>query len=450
MSVPRGNGKSTLAAWLVSRCLTPGDPLHVPGAEYHLCASSIGQVRRTTWRLLREFVGNDPAYKWAESRSEVAVHHRPSGTRCSVLASSGKTSQGLVRCPRLIADEPGSWEAAGGQAMWDSIVEAQGKPGCDLRVIIIGTLAPALSGWWHELIEAGTQGDVYVQALQADPEKWDRASEIRRCNPLMWRYPASRKMLLERRAKARSNAHAKARFLSFRLNVPTISEAEVIFTPDDMRAIFDRSVPAPSGRPVVGLDAGSNRSWSMASIIWRSGRCDAVGVIPGVPDVAAQERRDSKPPGFYARLVAGDRLAVEAGRQVVEISTIIDRIMAFGPEVIVCDHHRLPAVQDAVAGRVPIEVRRRRWSESTDDIQATRRLGKDGNLAIVPEARALYMASLGDSLVVDDDFGSVSLRKRDSFNLRSRDDLAQALVLAGGAISRMPEPTPYRVRVVGQ
>ena len=87
LSLPRGNGKSTLAAWLMARCLTPGDELHRPGAEYHLCAASIGQVRRTTWRLLRELPTDNVDYKWAESRSEVGVLHRPTGTRCTVLAS---------------------------------------------------------------------------------------------------------------------------------------------------------------------------------------------------------------------------------------------------------------------------------------------------------------------------------------------------------------------------
>ena len=45
LSIPRGNGKSWLAAYLLERGLTPGDPLHVPGAEYILCAASLEQAR---------------------------------------------------------------------------------------------------------------------------------------------------------------------------------------------------------------------------------------------------------------------------------------------------------------------------------------------------------------------------------------------------------------------
>ena len=45
LSIPRGNGKSWLAAHLLQRCVTPGDALYKPGSEYLLCAGSIEQAR---------------------------------------------------------------------------------------------------------------------------------------------------------------------------------------------------------------------------------------------------------------------------------------------------------------------------------------------------------------------------------------------------------------------
>ena len=45
LSIPRGNGKSWLAAHLLTRCLSPGDSLYVAGSEYLLCAGSIEQAR---------------------------------------------------------------------------------------------------------------------------------------------------------------------------------------------------------------------------------------------------------------------------------------------------------------------------------------------------------------------------------------------------------------------
>ena len=45
LSLPRGNGKSWLAGYLMARCLTPGDELHEPGKEYLLLAATMDQAR---------------------------------------------------------------------------------------------------------------------------------------------------------------------------------------------------------------------------------------------------------------------------------------------------------------------------------------------------------------------------------------------------------------------
>ena len=40
LCLPRGNGKSFLAAHILTRCLTPGDVLNQPGKEYVSVAGS--------------------------------------------------------------------------------------------------------------------------------------------------------------------------------------------------------------------------------------------------------------------------------------------------------------------------------------------------------------------------------------------------------------------------
>ena len=117
---------------------------------------------------------------------KVQITHKPSDTRLRIQASNGKTAMGIVNCPLLlVADEPGAWEATGGQLMSDAIETAIGKPGSAMKVIYIGTLAPARDGWWHSRIEGGSTGSTYVQVLQGRTEKWDRWAEIRRVNPLV-------------------------------------------------------------------------------------------------------------------------------------------------------------------------------------------------------------------------------------------------------------------------
>ena len=157
LSIPRGNGKSFLAAHILTRCLTPGDALFVSGAEYLQCAGSIEQAR-IVFRFVRADLEATGEYRFLDSATRIGICHKPTNTRLRVLSSNGKTGMGIVGCPILVCDEAGSWETVGGQLMWDAITTAQGKPGSKMRVILIGTVAPAMSGWWPELVADGSMG----------------------------------------------------------------------------------------------------------------------------------------------------------------------------------------------------------------------------------------------------------------------------------------------------
>ena len=119
-SLPRGNGKTFLAAHLLTRALTPTDPLHVPGSEYLLCAGSIEQAR-LCFRFIRAALEPTGHYRWLDSATRIGITDKRDNTRLRVLSSNGKTAMGIVNCPLLVADEPGSWEVNGGQLMADAI-----------------------------------------------------------------------------------------------------------------------------------------------------------------------------------------------------------------------------------------------------------------------------------------------------------------------------------------
>ena len=51
-------------------------------------------------------------------------------------------------------------------------------------------------------------------------KKWDKASEIRRVNPLKWRYPDSRRKLLAARDAAYGDTRQKSFFVSYFMNLP--------------------------------------------------------------------------------------------------------------------------------------------------------------------------------------------------------------------------------------
>ena len=137
LSLPRGNGKTALAGHVLTRCLTPGDPLHVPGAEYLLCAASIEQAR-LCFKFIRAELEPLGGYRFIDSSTRIGVTDKATNTRLRVLSSNAKSAMGIVGCPVLVANEPGSWETVGGQLMHDAITTALGKPGSPMKVILIG------------------------------------------------------------------------------------------------------------------------------------------------------------------------------------------------------------------------------------------------------------------------------------------------------------------------
>ena len=435
LSVPRGNGKSWLAARILTRCLTPGDELHVPGAEYLLCAASLEQAR-LAYLFSRADLEPTGEYRFLDSVTRIGITHKATNTRLRVMSSKAKSAFGIVHCPLLVGDEPGCWETVNGQLMADAIQTAQGKPGSAMRVVLIGTLAPSTGGWWHDLVGAGSNGTTYVQRLRGDVKRWDSWGEIRRCNPLVEISPEFRKKLLDERDAARRDPRLKARFLSYRLNCPTGDESTMLLTVDDYTTMTKRTVPPREGLPIVALDLGSNRAWCAALALYRNGRVEARALAPGIPSLADQETRDRVPRGTYQRLANDGTLLQAAGLRVPPAKMLIELIKRTwgNPASLVCDRFRLDDLHDA---GVPCRVISRvtRWSEASFDIRALRSRSKDGPFAVAECSRSLLAASLAVCKVRNDDQGSTRLVKKDTNNT-ARDDVAAAFVLAAGLFER--------------
>ena len=113
-----------------------------------------------------------------------------------------------------------------------------------------------------------------------------------------------------------------------------------------------------------------------------------------------------------------------------------------------CDWYRRLALEDA-APHWTIETRRGGWEPATEDIGGFRRQAADGCLAVADTSRELLTWSLSVARVKPDDRGNIRLVKGDNNN-RSRDDVAQAFLLAGGALDReRRRPVPSMEVVFG-
>ena len=438
-SWPRGCGKTTCAGWIVARALTPGDPLYVAGGEVVLFAGSIEQCRLTYRQALTFLEPRLGEYRLVDSATRVAITHKATRTRLKAVGSNPKTSLGLVGVPLAILDEPAALHTVGGTALWDAVRTAQGKVGSPLKAILTGTIAPADPGsWWPLLVERGTVGSTWVGLLQGRADRWSHWREVLRVNPLARAHPETAEVLREERDAALADSRLAGAYKSFRLNLPAGDESTMLLTVEDWERVCARPVPARTGHPIVGIDLGGGRAWSAAVATWRSGRVEALAVAPGVPDLAAQEKRDRAPRGTYAKLAENGSLRVAEGLRVQPPAALYRAVCeAWGrPERILCDRFRLPELRDAIGARGPQVIPRvARWSEASEDIRALRKLAADGPLAVAPESRPLLTASLAAAMVANDDAGNVRLRKRGTNNT-SRDDVAAALAICAGSLQR--------------
>jgi len=341
-SMPRGGGKSYLAARFIYDLICPASPRHMPGAELVTVAASQKQAL-VLWRYLRGWLDDGKDWRFSAATNNIHVLNKRHGTLVTVHSSNAKTMFGLQGVPWVVADEPGSWEVAGGELMRDAIETSMGKLGSDLRVLYIGTRAPALAGWWHDMLDAGTTGGTFVHDVQGDIARWDDWREIKRCNPLLCSHAEGREVLREELNAARADSRLKAQFLSYRLNVPAADESTVLLTVQDYQLACARPVAAASGRPVLGIDLGANRAWSAAVALWENGRCEAIALAPGIPSIPDQEKRDRVPRGTYAALVESGRLLVATGLRVPPAAMLVKAVEArWGPPAVaVCDRFRI-------------------------------------------------------------------------------------------------------------
>ena len=293
-----------------------------------------------------------------------------------------------------------------------------------------------MGGWWADLATSKSGQGRVVMTLQGDRERWDDWREVARVNPLTKVSADFRRQLRSELQAAKADSRLKARFLSYRLNLPSADESTMLLSVDDYERMAARPVAEPDGRPIVAIDLGGGRAWSAATAIWESGRVEALAVAPGIPDIETQERRDQVPAGTYGRLIETGRLRLAHGLRVPPPGALYQAVIEeWGqPELIVSDRFRIGELRDVVNGTTVIP-RVSRWSESAFDIRAVRQLAVDGPLCIEEQSRPLLAASLSVAMVRNDDQGNTRLVKKGNNNC-SRDDVAAALVLAAGVYQR--------------
>ena len=181
-SLPRGNGKTWVAASLLRRCLDPHDEVFFhPGYESVIHASTQRQGR-LVYLALKEMLNDEEEYKYLDSSLSIAIVHRKTRTSVRVASGSGKSALGLGASNRLlILDEPGSLVGTKAQELFDSLTTSLGKSDCQL--LLVGTRSPAgPHHFWRRMLDSPPSG-WFVEVVQADAERWHLMSELLKVNP---------------------------------------------------------------------------------------------------------------------------------------------------------------------------------------------------------------------------------------------------------------------------
>ena len=447
LCTPRAQGKSWLCGQLIGRSLTPGSDLHENSVTNVLVASSRSQAA-ITLEFAFQACADVPGIRWSND----GATHEASRARIKIISSDARRSLGLGAHARwLFCDEPSAWSPQAGRRLIDSMRTALGKRKC--QIVLCGTVAPSPTqgpgSWWPELVKAGSGAGVHLELLQADEKKWRDWDECLRVNPAHLVNPFLEKTLRREFEEALKSERAAIPFRQYRLNLPggeSTGEQELISSSEWAR-IASRPVPDRVGRPIVSLDLGSTRSWSAGASLWpESNRIECWGLAPGLTSLGEQERQDQMPEGSYAELAAAGGLAIDEGNAVPRLSMLLSRIWQWEPSVICCDNHRADELRQEVAGRCKIV--ERGSGEVAGNAQSMRARLLDSECGITESSKALLGAAFKEVVVKINPTGETRIEKRDQ--RRSRDDVAQALLLACGFAARHPAPVELRGAIISR
>ena len=442
LSTPRGAGKTELLGRIGGLAVVEGSPLFRPGHECVIFAGSMRQARHL-FKAAKRALPNPEAFRVRDNNQEIAILG-PADTKLVVYPASGKRALGLGANEHLlIADEPASWNVRDGDLLWSALTGSLGKLP-DQRLLVCGTLSPAEPGsWWPALVKGGSAGRTYVQLHQAGEDApWDNLRVAMRVNPLLRINPNLRAEVRGERDAARLDSQKQPQFEAYRLNRHVAGEDTMLLSVREWQDTLKRPVPPRAGAAVLGVDLAASRSWSAAWLSWRNGRQECIAVIPGVPSIADQEKRDGLKRGEVQEMVDAGVMVVDEGRQTARVETLIRALPRVPVSHVICDRFHERVLRDAV--RWPVRTRVNQWSTASEDIGAFRAAVLDGRFSVAERCRRLAELSFAHARVERDSSGNTKMLK---VHRRRRDDIAQAGVLAVAAAARMPGARKMRIHV---
>jgi len=442
LSIPRGNGKSTLVGALSAAIV--GGPLALPNVE-NIVVSNTMDNAGAIFDVAKAMLGIAPNGKHPFFRVRAASNYQEiesleTGTILKVAAASDTSIMG-AGFQFALCDEVAFWKR--GEAAFNVIKTSLGKID-NAQIICLGTrpLSSDPGHFYNKLL--GNPEYAKINYGYNGPNPLSMAA-VRAANPSYKYFPALQKELKAELKEAKTDADAAASFRAFRLNDGSaydLSKVEDgLIELETWKAVCEvrpEAMPEARGPFVAGLDLGGSMSWTAAALYWPgTGLLLARAWMPSYPTIETRAKREHIELPLYRKLVADGELTV-TGNRVVPAETPLNWIFStYGnPAAIVTDRYREAEALEAVensACSAPLVVRGTGYQSADEDTRAFQAYALDGR--VKTPVSALMRLALGDTQLSRDASGAQKITKKRRY---AKNDPVAAAVLAVSHAKRNP------------
>ena len=313
-------------------------------------------------------------------------------------------------------------------------------------MVSLGTRPASGDHWFARWLAGGAD---YVAQYAAGPEDppFQRRTWIK-ANPSLRYMPELMEKTRKLAEKAKREPAEMAEFRALRLNLGTPERVEsVILTVETWK---EAEGDAPARGPCFwGVDLSTSAAQSAVAAYWpETGRLEAVGAFPRLPDLRERGLRDGVGRRYLDCAERGE--LVIAGERAVRVPDLLgEALERFGrPVAVAADRWREAELRDSLdSARVPlaeVETRGQGFRDGSADLRAFRRAFLEGKVR--PVVSLLMRSAMAEARLVSDAAGNAKVSKGSEGSRRqlARDDAVVAAILAVALAERRRARQPAR------
>ena len=442
LSVPRGNGKTTLISAIAAAAFI--GPNATPGSEIVLVAGSFQQAK-IAFSHLRAFIepymysgskdssGRD--WRCVDNNSGAEIIFRPERKAIKVKAANPKGAHGLAPT-MVICDEPAQWPPNFSDAMVSALITAMGKQGNELMVAI-GTRPADPDHWFQHWLDG--EADVAVSYHAKEDTDYMSDETLYAVNPSTPLMPALVNAIKKDRDRARESDEALAYYKSLRLNMGTRDiKTESIVSIEDWQRCETENLPDRDGPCVWGIDLGGAAAMSAVAAYWpRANRLEVFAAFPDHISLAERGSRD-KVGDRYVQMQKRGELVALPGRVVQVPDLLMVALAKFGPPDVVCaDRWKQAELLDGLdrsnVPYAPFSARGEGYKDGGEDSRLFVTAVQTGKVKLAPSL--LMRSAISGSTMISDPAGNRKLARAGDGSTRKAAHRDDALAAAMKAVS---------------